>query len=250
MARRGADAARDDGLSLAGCGVVRDRGRGGLWAVGAGVTAHLEPLLALIRSKESGASAARVQGVPSEYDVVWGGIHPTHRPHALRGKLLTQMTVAEVGEWQDEVVRRGARSSAAGAYQGIRKTLRSVNLSPAALFNVATQDLFAVRLLERRGLKRFLSGEMSRGEFGDAIAREWASFPLLTGERRGRGVYDGDGLNAALVKPERVEAVLDEVLRRAGAPQPVAHVPVPAPAEPASLWSRIVAAVLSMLKRS
>lgn len=47
---------------------------------------------------------------------------------------------------------------------------------------------------------------------------EWASFPVLTDARgkhrdvaRGQSFYAGDGVNKALVSPERVEAVLDQV---------------------------------------
>lgn len=210
------------------------------------------PLLALIRERESGPAAARMQGVPSEYDVVWGGIHPQHRPSHMRGKLLTQMTVADILEWQDAIVDAGARSSAAGAYQIIRKTLRGLKLSPAAVFTPALQDDAAIRLLHGRGLQRFLEGQMSRGAFGDAIAREWASFPLLTGPKRGSGAYDGDGLNKAHLRPERVEACLDLVLLRYGAPVPhPPEVPPPVlPAAPPSIWAALARIIASLFRRT
>lgn len=71
--------------------------------------------------------------------------------------------------------------------------------------------------------------------FAKGLAQEWASFPVLVDCRgahrdikRGQSFYAGDGLNKALVKPEKVEAVLQAVL----APAKPAQAQKPAPSVP------------------
>lgn len=63
-----------------------------------------------------------------------------------------------------------------------------------------------------------MAGKISRTEFGKRLAMEWASFPVLTVCKgahrqlnRGQSYYAGDGLNKALVAPEKIEALLDKV---------------------------------------
>jgi hypothetical protein len=101
-----------------------------------------------------------------------------------------------------------------------------------------------------RGWQKFVAGEISLIAFGNALAKEWASFPVLTAQqgahgklKRGQSYYDGDGLNSARIKPDVVETCLHAVLQSAGkrvdapaspeAPKPVPPPqpqPVPAPA--------------------
>jgi hypothetical protein len=81
------------------------------------------PILALLRKHES-EGAAKSQGVPNAYCVVYGGIPKANRPK----ELLTTYTIAEIAEWQNFVVSKGAASSAAGAYQIIRKTLEGLGI--------------------------------------------------------------------------------------------------------------------------
>lgn len=147
---------------------------------------NLTPLLALIRKHEAAGS----------YDAVWGGIKAADRPT----KPLTSMTIGEVLAWQDAINPR-YRSEAAGAYQIMRVNLRALaadrRMNLKSLFNAATQDDLAVVLLMRRGLHEYLNGDLSAEDFCNHIAHEWASLPLVSGPRKGRGVYDGDGLNKA-----------------------------------------------------
>ena len=128
---------------------------------------------------------------------------------------LTDMTVSGVLAWQDQFVRNGSRSSAVGKYQIIRKTLRSLvksmGLSGNEVFNEEMQDAMAVELLNRRGYSKFLSGQKSRFAFANNLAKEWASFPVHGGLKHGMSYYAGDGLNKALVSPEKVNEVLMEV---------------------------------------
>lgn len=165
------------------------------------------PILALIRKHEADG-AIRAQGAASAYDVVSGFIAPAQRPAVP----LTKMTVAEVLEWQTGLQ---SRSTAAGAYQIIRRTLLGLMLPPSAQFDSYLQDRAAMQLLDRRGWSRLLNGEMTPTRFGDALAREWASLPVLTDQRghsrqvkRGQSYYAGDGLNKAHAKPAEVEVAI------------------------------------------
>lgn len=134
---------------------------------------------------------AIAQAEGAGYNTVYGGsrIQP---PRAL-----TAMTVGEVLEWQKESVAAGSISSAAGRYQVIRATLEgSVAAGVVALsdtFNGETQDKIATYLLAQRGLNRFVANQISSEAFGNAIAREWASFPVITTQTRdGRTINPGD----------------------------------------------------------
>lgn len=139
---------------------------------------------------------------PQGYDQVYGGSRlPPPRP-------ITQMTVGEVLAWQDRSVAAGSRSSAAGRYQIIRKTLRALVragvVSTNERFDRATQDRLGLALMKKRGLNDYQSGRISAERFGNNLAKEWASLPVLTGSKRGRSYYAGDGLNHALTRPETV----------------------------------------------
>lgn len=152
---------------------------------------NLRPLLAFIAQPESGG----------DYNIVWGGIGVKDRPK----KPLTKMTIKEVLNWQESVDSK-YRSEAAGAYQIMEDTLRP--LPPAAglltsdLFNEANQDALATVLLKRRGLNKYLAGGITVEEFANSLAKEWASLPVVTGVKKGRSFYDGDGLNKSHVPVE------------------------------------------------
>lgn len=177
------------------------------------------PLLALLRRHESDPAVA-AQGVPSAYDVVFGGIPKKHRPMAP----LTTYTVGEVIEWQGFVVAKGAASSAAGAFQIIRKTLVSLKLPDGRRFDRECQDEAALTLLDRRGWEKCEQGRMTPESFADQIAREWASLPVQKAQQgasrtvqRGMSYYAGDGLNKAHASPEEVMQAIRASL---AAPEP------------------------------
>lgn len=155
------------------------------------------PLLAFIRKPESRGN----------YNVVWGGIKPRHRPP----KALTEMTIGEVLDWQDSIDHL-YMSEAAGAYQMLEDTLRDI-YAPAGLklddkFSIANQDRLAVHLLKQKGLTLFLRGGMDTKTFASRVARVWASLPSVTGPNPAASWYAGDGLNHALVKvPDYLKAV-------------------------------------------
>lgn len=138
-------------------------------------------------------------------------------------------------------------SSASGRYQFMRATLIGIAkeipaLQGDVLFNADLQNRLGYYLLQRRGYEAFISGQIDITGFALRLAKEWASFPVLAdcqgahrAVTRGQSYYAGDGVNKALVKPEKVEAVLRHVLALAAAPTSVnepAAEPETAPAAP------------------
>lgn len=176
---------------------------------------------------------------PRGYDTIYGNNHDK------LPKPLTQMTLGEVIDAQKSWTKR-FKSSAAGGPQFMRQTLIDIcneipSLRGDMLFDKVLQQKLGYHLLLRRGYDRFVTGEISIVAFGKALAQEWASFPVLAaceGQQRlverGQSFYAGDGLNKALVSPERVEAMLRKVLavaRQQEIPDdPPEPTPTPAPA--------------------
>lgn len=201
------------------------------------IISRAAPLLALIRRIEA----------RSDYNIVYGGI-----PASLRPAKLTSMSIDGVLAWQDRVVAAGAKSSAAGAYQIIRRTLRDLApvVGSSAIFNARTQDLLAAELLIRRGVVSFLEGEIGPVDMMLPLAKEWASFPVPSDSKgasrlikAGQSYYAGDGLNKALVSVDEVLAALS-ACRRGPYPAPSA----PIPSAPASAARSIWQAIIDLLK--
>ena len=145
---------------------------------------------------------------PRGYDTVYGN-RMSQMP-----KPITAMTMDEViaqGPWRTKTFG----SSACGKFQFMAATLKglkaSQRLTGRELMAPELQDRLGYALLLGRGYARFMAGTMSLTAFGNEVAKEWASFPVLTatnGKRRGQSYYAGDGLNHVLVGPEPVERVL------------------------------------------
>jgi hypothetical protein len=188
------------------------------------VSANLKPLRDLIGRHEAG-KAHEGQRAPTPYDtVVWFAhrVHPTPRP-------LTTMTVDQVQAWQGEAIRayrhrHGTAQgfSAAGRYQIIRRTLTGLEargaIGGADLFDAAGQDRCCDALIEGRGLKLYLAGDLTAEQFADRLAMEWASFPVTSRQagqsrivERGQSYYAGDGVNAAKAKVDDVLAAIDAI---------------------------------------
>lgn len=186
---------------------------------------------------------------PRGYDTVYGN-KMSRMP-----KPITSMTVDEViaqGAWRTSTFG----SSACGRYQFMKATLAglktSQRLTGRELMTPDLQDRLGYALLLGRGYRDFMAGQTSIAVFGNEIAKEWASFPVLAptnGKRRGQSYYAGDGLNHVLVGPEPVETVLramraDPVVTVAPAPAvtaPRASV-LPAPEVKIPWWQRIFGA--------
>lgn len=131
-------------------------------------------------------------------------------------------------------------SSAAGKYQIIRATLKGLvaelGLPGSTKFTPEVQDQMGFALLKRRGWDKFAAGQLSLKGYGNELAKEWASFPVLNDMQgasrrveRGQSYYAGDGLNKALVKPGDVEAVLSDVMNRLSVSNPPTKPASPSP---------------------
>lgn len=125
----------------------------------------------------------------------------------------TDMTVAEVLQWQEEHVKQGNPSSAVGKYQIIKPTLeglvRQLQLDTQAAYDETTQDRLAVALLERRGAVAYVEKRLSREEFAANIAKEWAALPRVVGSNPHESYYAGDGLNHARISMDEVFFALE-----------------------------------------
>jgi muramidase (phage lysozyme) len=163
-------------------------------------------LLDFIGTVETGKSG------PDGYGVIYG-----HKQGKL-SKPLTHMTVDEVqaaqGGWS-----KNHGSSAAGRYQFMRATLKGLiaehSIPGSSKFTADLQDKLGYELLKRRGYIAFSSGSLPPRKFGNNLAMEWASLPVLQDIKgahrqvtRGETYYAGDGVNKVLTKPETVEDVL------------------------------------------
>jgi muramidase (phage lysozyme) len=188
-------------------------------------------LTALIRKTETGKTDPAVQ-----YETIIG-----HNQRHL-DKPLTQMTVDEIIAASDSWRKRfKTTSGAAGAYQIIKPTLvqlkKDLGLKGSEKFSPALQDLMGQVLCQKRGADQFLAGKLSLNAFGNNLAREWASFPVLSATSRGkqqlkRGQsYDKFAGNHALITPATVEGVLAQMLTDARQPEP-APAPQPLPDAP------------------
>lgn len=141
------------------------------------------------------------QGEAKSYNTIYGG---SERP-------LDNMTIAEVYQLQNSMVRRNKVSSAVGKYQFIRKTLRSAVKAlgldiNTTRFTSEVQDRLATYLLKIRGLDKFLEGKLSLEGFAKNLSKEWASLPR---GQDNRSYYHGDRAgNRASV---RWDAVLNQL---------------------------------------
>jgi hypothetical protein len=100
----------------------------------------------------------------------------------INGKLITQCTVREL------IAHKGAK----GAFQVMPDTMkdlvRSGVLKEDELFNETAQKRSAIALLHRRGLGKFMAGDLSAADFTHNFAHEWAAFKGKHGQ-----VYAGQG---------------------------------------------------------
>jgi muramidase (phage lysozyme) len=123
---------------------------------------------------------------------------------------LTNMTIAQVLEYQNSMIQQGHESTAVGKYQIVQGTLRGLLkqgvVSPNETFSPSTQDKLAVALLNELGWSKFQSGNMSADQMADAIAQVWAGFPTASG----RSFYQGIGSNKATVGRQEVLSALND----------------------------------------
>jgi muramidase (phage lysozyme) len=140
-----------------------------------------------------------------------GGNYNAYYAHADNTTVhFTDMTVAEVMNWQKSYVDQGSFSSAVGRYQIIRPTMAKLvdrlHIDTNARFDPALQDKMAVSLLEQRGSVEFAGQKISREQFAANIAQEWAALPKVIGANPTQSYYAADGVNASRIS-------IDEVFR-------------------------------------
>lgn len=220
--------------SLGSVGFVsRDHGEGNGNSVdnstnAADITAALQdaatPLLDLIGNRESDG-----------YDDYSNLISDAQSPP----KRLTTMTIQEVLDWQDSIDHL-QDSEAAGRYQIMEDTLRGYDngdrrqqswprprpagvkglyekagLSAGDLFSPVNQDKMAIYLLNYRGMQRYLNGEMTRDEFINSLANEWAAIPKVTGNSAGDSAYEGIAGNSSRMTIAEIREAVEAVYNRA-----------------------------------
>jgi len=134
------------------------------------------------------------------YNVIVGG----------EEKPLTRMTVKQVRELQRNRKNQGL-GSAMGRYQIIDANLdyliKRMNLDGRELFDEAMQDRMGRALLRRRGLEKYRIGQISREEFIQNLADEWAALPP---DESNESRWKGTGNNKALTDYETVKKLLEE----------------------------------------
>lgn len=127
----------------------------------------------------------------------------------------TEMTIAEVLQWQDEYVRQGGASDAVGRYQimstTLSETVQRLGINSNNRYDSTMQDTLAIALLERRGSKAYANGRLTRDEFAASLAQEWAALPKVLGDNPSSSYYAGDGLNRALISVEAIQKAIDPI---------------------------------------
>jgi len=125
---------------------------------------------------------------------------------------ITEMTLAEVLEYQRGIRSLGTVSSAAGRYQFIYPTLSELlerhDITHTLIFDGEVQTYLARVLMHRCG---FYERDTHLLVLGNCLAGVWAALPLVSGPLAGESAYAGDGINRALVEPE---ILLDVLSRR------------------------------------
>lgn len=127
--------------------------------------------------------------------------------------VFTDMTVADVMQWQRDFVANGQPSNAVGKYQFMGTTLAGLvsemGIDPQTKFDEALQDKLAVRLIERRGVRDYLRGAISREQFAHNLSMEWAALPRVVGGDPNASYYAGDGLNKSHISINAVLGAID-----------------------------------------
>lgn len=141
---------------------------------------------------------------PRGFDAV-SGFAPVPPPRPL-----TDMTLDEVLRYQEAIRTMGTVSSAVGRYQFIYPTLRrlveDLGIAGSLRFDAEVQTYLARFLMHDCG---FYDHGTPVQELGNCLAGVWAALPVVSGPRRGLSVYADDGINRALVAPERLLEVLN-----------------------------------------
>lgn len=211
------------------------------------ISAPLKALLDVIRKHEA----------PKGYGQIYGGAKGVSKSTDV-----SRLTLDEVLALQKRMLATGSASTACGGYQFIRKTLMAtiieMGLGGNDVWTPDLQDSMALHLIEKRGLSKFQAGRISREEFANNLAMEWASLPVVTkikGQKRmvypGETYYAGDDLNRAFHKPAAILALIDAIGKPVGgvSPAPAPDAPEIAPVKPRGLLMAFIELIMSIFKR-
>ena len=123
------------------------------------------------------------------------------------------MSIEQVLAWQHDYAAQGHPSNAVGKYQFMPGTLNGLvqrlKIDKSARIDAAMQDRLAIALLERRGLREYAKGKLTREEFAHNLSCEWAVLPRVLGPSPAASYYDGDGLNQVRVSQADVIRSID-----------------------------------------
>lgn len=124
---------------------------------------------------------------------------------------LSNMTISQVLQLQDERVRMGKNSYAGFAQIGrreIREMIRKGVVSPNDIFNKETQFKLHSRIIKDVGYDDFISGKMTPEKFAYRLAGKYAALPK---DSSGDSYYKGKGNNRALTSYENYINLLNEL---------------------------------------
>ncbi len=123
---------------------------------------------------------------------------------------LTEMTIAEVFEYQRGMRSRGHASSAVGRYQFIQATLerlvKKAKIPVTEKFSPSVQDRLAGMLLDEAGWNEYKDGKIDTKTFQNRLSRIWASLPRSDGTSE----YAGLAGNKVLTSSEKLQGVLTD----------------------------------------
>lgn len=184
------------------------------------ITVEISNLLSAIRKHEA----------PKGYGQVYSGAKGVGK-----NADVSKMTLDGVLNFQTTMLDKGSASTACGGYQFLRKTLKAtiaeMGLKGSEVWTPELQDRMAVYLMQKRGLGEYLDGTLSAEGFANNLAKEWASLPVVSGPKKGRSFYAGDGLNKSFHEPSAIMALVSAVKAPRKPAQPVSPVPAPVAAK-------------------
>ena len=184
------------------------------------ITVEISNLLSAIRKHEA----------PKGYGQVYSGAKGVGK-----NADVSKMTLDGVLNFQTTMLAKGSASTACGGYQFLRKTLKAtiaeMGLKGSEVWTPELQDRMAVYLMQKRGLGEYLDGTLSAEGFANNLAKEWASLPVVSGPKKGRSFYAGDGLNKSFHEPSAIMALVSAVKAPRKPAQPVSPAPAPVAAK-------------------
>ena len=184
------------------------------------ITVEISNLLSAIRKHEA----------PKGYGQVYSGAKGVGK-----NADVSKMTLDGVLNFQTTMLAKGSASTACGGYQFLRKTLKAtiaeMGLKGSEVWTPELQDRMAVYLMQKRGLGEYLDGTLSAEGFANNLAKEWASLPVVSGPKKGRSFYAGDGLNKSFHEPSAIMALVSAVKSPRNPAQPVSPAPAPVAAK-------------------